>query len=69
MAELKYAQAMQRLNDIIARIESEEIDVDELSRQVKDAVRLIGLCREKIEKAQMEVQSAVDAFQAAADGA
>ena len=64
MAELKYAQAMARLNEIISCIENEEIDVDELSRQVKEAVKLVRVCREKIEKAEMEVKSAVEAFQA-----
>ncbi len=68
MAEVKYAQAMQRLNDIIARIESGEIDVDELSKQVKEAVKLIHVCKEKIEKAEMEVKSAVDVFQAEDQG-
>lgn len=63
MAELKYAQAMERLNKIIEHIENEEIDVDELSRQVKDAVKLIHTCKQKIEKAEMEVKNVVDAFQ------
>ncbi len=63
MAEVKYSQAMKRLTDIIAGIENEEIDVDELSKQVKEAVKLIRVCKDKIEKAQMEVRSVVEAFQ------
>lgn len=63
MAELKYGQAMEKLNAIMERMEGEEIDVDELSKQVKEAVKLIKLCKEKIEKAEMEVKSVVDAFQ------
>ena len=62
-AELKYAQAMERLNQIIARIENEEIDVDELSKQVKEAVKLIETCKAKIEKAELDVKSIVNAFQ------
>ena len=62
MAEVKYVQAMQRLNQIVSRIEGGEIDVDELSKQVKEAVKLVRLCKEKIEKAEMEVKSVVEAF-------
>lgn len=63
MPEIKYAQAMQRLDKIIHRIENEEIDVDELSKQVREAVKLIQTCKQKIEKAEMEVNHVVEAFQ------
>jgi exodeoxyribonuclease VII small subunit len=60
MAELKYGQAIKKVEEIIAKIENEEIDVDELSAKVKEAVTLIKSCKEKIEKAQMEVKKVVD---------
>lgn len=69
MAEVKYVQAMQRLDAIVARIESGEIDVDELSKQVKEAVKLVRLCKEKIEKAEMEVKSVIEAFHMDGDDA
>ena len=62
MAELKYTKAVQKLDEIIIKIESEEIDVDELSVNVKDAVELIKLCKAKIEKAEMEVKKVVENF-------
>jgi exodeoxyribonuclease VII small subunit len=60
MGELKYGQAIKKVEEIIAKIENEEIDVDELSAKVKEAVTLIKSCKEKIEKAQMEVKKVVD---------
>ncbi len=69
MAEGKYILAIQRLDAIVARIESGEIDVDELSKQVKEAVKLVRLCKEKIEKAEMEVKSVIEAFQMDGDDA
>lgn len=63
MAEVKYADAMVRINEIIESIENEEINVDELSKKVKEAVKLIQTCKQKIEKAEMEVKSVVEAFQ------
>lgn len=63
MAEGKYSKSIKRLEEIIQKIESEEIDVDELSEKVKEAVGLIKICKEKIEKAQMEVKKVVDGLQ------
>ena len=62
MSEVKYAKAVQKLDEIIAKIESEDIDVDELSLKVKEAVDLIKLCKAKIEKAEMEVKKVVENF-------
>jgi len=62
MADLKYTKAVQKLDEIIIKIESEEIDVDELSVHVKEAVELIKLCKAKIEKAEMEVKKVVENF-------
>lgn len=60
MVEAKYSKAIKRLEEIIERIENEEIDVDELSDKVKEAVELITTCKERIEKAEMEVRRVVD---------
>ena len=63
MADVKYTKAMQRLEEIVAKIEGEAIDVDELSESVKEAVELIRLCKKKIEKAEVEVKKVVDGFE------
>ncbi|MBU0469657.1 MAG: exodeoxyribonuclease VII small subunit [Candidatus Omnitrophica bacterium] len=60
MVENKYSKAIKKLEDIIERIENEEIDVDELSDKVKEAVSLIKACKDKIEKAELEVKKVVD---------
>lgn len=64
MTEVKYGKSIKRLEEIIEKIESEEIDVDELSAKVKEAVSLINACKGKIEKAEMEVRKVVDGFDA-----
>jgi len=64
VAEIKYSQAIKKLDAIIQRIENEEIDVDELSDQVKEAAELIKVCKNKIEKAELEVKKVVDGFEA-----
>jgi len=64
MVEMKYSKSIKKLEEIIEKIESEEIDVDELSVKVKEAVSLIKTCKDKIEKAEMEVKKVVDGFDA-----
>ncbi|MBI3602589.1 MAG: exodeoxyribonuclease VII small subunit [Candidatus Omnitrophica bacterium] len=59
---MKYRKAVERLDEIISQIEREEVDVDELATQVKEAVGLIRLCKAKIDKAQMQVKGVVEDF-------
>ena len=63
MTETKYSKAIKRLNEIVGKIENEEIDVDELSERVKEAAGLIKVCKGRIEKAEMEVKQVVDGFE------
>ena len=60
MGEVKYSKAIEKLEEIVSRIENEEIDVDELSEKVSEAIELIKVCKSKIEKAEMEVKKIVD---------
>ncbi|MBP6343578.1 MAG: exodeoxyribonuclease VII small subunit [Candidatus Omnitrophica bacterium] len=60
MADVKYSKAVEKLDEIIRKIESEDIDVDELSLKVKEAVELVKMCKGKIEKAELEVKKVVE---------
>ena len=60
--KIKYAKAIERLDEIISKIETEDIDVDELALQVKEAVDLIRVCKAKIDKAEVEVKQVVEDF-------
>lgn len=55
-----YKNAIIKLEEIIEKIEHEDVDVDELADHVKQAVELIRLCKEKIEKAEVEVKKIVE---------
>ena len=59
MVETKYGKSIKKLEEIIEKIESEEIDVDELASSVNEAVALIKACKNKIEKAELEVKKVV----------
>lgn len=61
--ELRFGQAMERLEGILRRIEEEEVDIDELGVRLEEATRLIELCRAKIRKADVEVSQIVQALE------
>ncbi len=58
-----YSEALKELNEILAGLESEAIDVDELAVQVKRAVELIKLCRDRIDETELEIKKIVDDFE------
>ena len=55
-----YTTAITKLRQIIEDIERGELDVDVLSAKVKEAGRLINLCKEKLLKADEEVKKILD---------
>lgn len=54
--EISYSDAIGEIEEILARIENEELDVDELSRKVKRVASLIRICRDKLGKTEAEVE-------------
>ncbi|MCK5288382.1 MAG: exodeoxyribonuclease VII small subunit [Candidatus Omnitrophica bacterium] len=57
--DIKYSEAVVELNNILADLESENVDVDEVSLKVKRAVELVKVCRDKIDKTELEVRKIV----------
>ena len=60
--KIKYADALEELETIVDKLQSEAVDVDELSIKVKRAVELIQLCKGKINKTELEVKKILDDF-------
>lgn len=60
---IKYGEAIKELDKILQRIQGGEVDVDDLAKEVKRAVELIKICKERIEKTEMEVKEVVKTFQ------
>ncbi|MFI3302371.1 MAG: exodeoxyribonuclease VII small subunit [Rikenellaceae bacterium] len=57
---IKYEEAIAQIDEILKKIRSGEISVDELSAEVKRATELITLCRERLHKAENEVKSIIE---------
>ena len=54
--ELKYEQAYQELQTIVRRMENDELDIDQLTNQLRRAQQLIKLCRDKLTKTDEEIK-------------
>ena len=54
--EPKYEDAIKQLESIVEKLENNELDIDELSRQLKTAQRLIKLCKDRLTKTDAEIQ-------------
>lgn len=54
--ELKYEAAMAELQAIVTKMENDELDIDQLTEQLKRAQELIKLCRDKLTKTDEEIK-------------
>ena len=54
--EIKYEEALAQLETIVRKMESNELDIDEIAVQLKTAQRLIAFCKDKQTKTEEEIQ-------------
>jgi exodeoxyribonuclease VII small subunit len=57
--EVGYAEAMTELETILDELESDQLDVDVLAERVRRASELLTLCRDRISRAQSDVDKIV----------
>jgi exodeoxyribonuclease VII small subunit len=55
--EPKYEEALQELQTIVRRMENDELDIDQLSTQLKRAQELIKLCKDKLTKTETDIKN------------
>jgi exodeoxyribonuclease VII small subunit len=54
--ETKYEEAMAELQDIVRKMENDELDIDQMTAQLKRAQELIKLCKDKLTKTDEEIK-------------
>ena len=54
--EIKYEEALERLERIVKQMENDELDIDVMGEQLKQAQKLIKLCKAKLTKADNEIK-------------
>lgn len=55
--EIKYEEALSQLEDIVSKMENEELDIDELTTELKQAQKLVKLCKDKLTKTDKEIKA------------
>ena len=58
--EISYKAAVTEIEQILAKIEEGELDVDELTKNVKRVTGLITICKDKLSKTESEVTKILD---------
>ena len=60
--EMSYSKAMQELDAIVAKMQSDNCDIDALADYTKRAAELIKYCREKLFSTDEEVKKCIASF-------
>ena len=55
--EINYEEALSQLEDIVSKMENEELDIDELTTELKQAQKLVKLCKDKLTKTDKEIKT------------
>lgn len=54
--KVNYEAAVSRLEEIVRKMESDDLDIDQLAAQLKEAQALIKLCKDKLTKTDEEIK-------------
>ncbi len=58
--ELTYEEALSRIEDILGRIQREEVSVDSLAAEIGRAAELIARCKARLQRAESEVDKILE---------
>ena len=54
--ETKYEMAISQLEEIVERLENNQLGIDEMTAQLKKAQQLINLCKDRLTNTDEEIQ-------------
>ena len=57
---MKYEDAVKQLDEIVSKVENNELEIDELTAQLKNAQELIKFCRDTLYKTDEEVKKLLE---------
>jgi exodeoxyribonuclease VII small subunit len=57
--EPTFTEAIRELESVLARVEDDALDIDQLASELERAAQLLELCRGRIRKAELEVAEVV----------
>ncbi len=56
MKAIQYEDAIRQLEDIVNKLENNELDIDEMPAELKKAQQLLRLCRDRLTKTDEEIR-------------
>ncbi|MCQ2058522.1 MAG: exodeoxyribonuclease VII small subunit [Bacteroidaceae bacterium] len=59
MEEIKYEKAIERIEEIVDQIEQGKLDIDSVADRIKEAQKLISICKDKLLKTEQEVNKII----------
>lgn len=57
---MKYEDAMKRLEEIVSQIEDNKMSIDVIGESLKEAQKLIKICREKLYETDVEIKKILE---------
>jgi exodeoxyribonuclease VII small subunit len=63
MNKISYKEAMEKLEAIVSGLENDEVPVDELAEKVKEASKLIRICKSVLYETEEEVNKVLQEMQ------
>lgn len=57
--QLTYEEALDRLKEIVTKLEQKQVKIDELAGTVQEAKKLVDFCREKLDKTESEINKII----------
>ena len=61
--EPTYGEAMTEIEEILEKIETGELDVDELTDKVKRVASLLDTCKKKLKTTEAEIQKVIEGLE------
>ena len=60
MKTMKYEEAVKKLEDIVHKMENDELDIDQIRDHLKTAQHLIKLCKDRLTKTDEEIKKILE---------
>ena len=54
---MKYEEAVKQLEEIVSKLETDELDIDQIATNLKQAQKLIKMCKDKLTATENEVNT------------
>lgn len=60
---MTYKETLKKIESIVQKLESGELEMDEMTNHIKEALTLIDSCREKLRSTEKDIEKSFDSDQ------